>query len=112
MAADLRGGHGAVQQSVAYVREVGHGLVQRHQHAHFLEFGQPGDVAAGDVRQALGAGADQNLIVQLRPFVRHSVDLDPGVFAFKLGNEIVHQGLIFRRLCAVMVPEIDGHRGF
>lgn len=108
MAVDDRGGHGAVQQLPAHFSKVGHFFIQRYKNAHLLEFRQPGDVAAGYIRQCVGIGADQHFIVQFSPLVGNGIDLDAGILRFKRRDQHVHQRFVFGGLGAVMMPEVDG----
>ena len=104
------GRHGALQQRSADAGEVRHLLVQRDEDAHLLKLGQPGDVAAGHVGQRVRIGADEHLVVQLRPLMGDGIHADNGILRLKRGNQHVHQRFVFGRLRAVMVPEVDRDR--
>ena len=107
MSSNLRGAHGTVQKTAGYGVKISHFFIQRKQNPHLLEFRNPGAVQTRHIRQGIRFGINQNLIVQIRPFMGNCIYFDTGVFLFKFGNEHIHQCFIFRRLRTVMVPEID-----
>ena len=107
MTGDYAGGHSTVEQFATHFSEIGHFFIQSNQDTHLLEFGQPGNIAAGNIRQSIALRTDQYFVMQFSPFVRDSVHFDSGILSFKSRNQDVHQGFVFSGLSAVMVPEID-----